>query len=207
MKPDWNRIIIAIGIFISVIAGIILGSYLGLQRPETSLLPEIGASSQVTAEVNNYLDTKIVSSDRKVAVYIPANAIENDGYIVLTSLAPNTFTDPNGEWNRPIVVNLDLYDPFGKLVSEPIITRILDICFLLSEEESAGFQKNRENYYIQYYEEKKSENSWIKISYSSKTDSKQLCGEINHLTLISLAIRGEVGIPTPSDGLYRFPVK
>jgi hypothetical protein len=204
-----NRIVVLAIIIIIIIAGIILASYLGSQKPETTLIPESGVSSQVTAEVNKYLTTKIVSSDEKVTVYIPANAIKGNGYLVLTSMEPNLFTDSNDEWNRPVIVNLDLYDELGKLITEPDIVSFLDICFFLNEKERNDYIDHRENYYIQYYDEKSGQNEWKKLNYSIKSDSNQLCGEIDHLTLFSLAIKGEakISLPTPVLKLYQIPAK
>jgi hypothetical protein len=202
MRSELNRIVITAGIFVVIIAGIILASYIGLHKPETTLVPERGVSSQVTAEVNKYIFIKIVSSDKKVTVYVPPNAIKNEGYFVLISMEPNIFTDPNGEWKRPIVVSLNLFDRYGKIINKPTLARFLDICFLLGDDESAGFLNNRENYYIQYYEEKQNENKWINLSYSIKSNNKQLCGEIDHLTLFSLAIKGKVEILTPTIKPY-----
>ena len=180
--------------------------YLGSQKPETTLIPEAGVSSQVTAEVNKYLNTKITSSDNKVTVYIPADAIRDEGYIALTPMEPNTFTDPETGWNRPTVINLALYDKLGKLIAEPDIVFTLDICFSLTDDEKRDYITNRENYYIQFYDD---QNEWKKLNYSIKSDNNQLCGEVNHLSLFSLAIKGFTKIPEPlpTIKLYQIPPK
>ena len=200
-----KRVIYIACFFIVTIAGVVLATRLGLQKPDTTLLPDFGVSLQVTAEINKYISTKIVTTDKKVTIYIPANSIKEEGSISLTTMQSNLFTDIHGEWDRPIVVNLDVYSPSGIIVHGPTINRNLDICFMLSEEESAGFLENREDYYIQYYKEKEGEDVWEKIEYSSKTDSRQICGEINHLTLFSLAIRREVRTIIPLEEPYLTP--
>jgi hypothetical protein len=201
MSP-FKRTVILIGILMIITAGLILAFYLGLKKPDTTLIPESGIASQVTSQINKYINTKIASPDNKVTVFVPADAIKSDGYIVFTSMAPNLFTEPNGEWKRPIVVSLELYDAQGKIIQQPLIKYFIDICFILGDEEKAGYSSHPEDYYIQYYEEKQNENEWLKIAYSSKSDNKQLCGEIDHLTLFSLAIKGEKYVPTPSQGPY-----
>lgn len=203
-----NRIAIFIIIIIFIFAGIVLASYIGSQKPEITLIPESGVSVQVTVEVNKYLTTKISSLDDQVTVYIPANAINDDGYLVLTSMEPDLFTKSNGEWKRPIVININLYSEFGKLITKPDIASYLEICFILNENERYDYINHRENYYIQYYDES-NQSEWKKLNYSVKSDNNQLCGEIEHLTLFSLAIKREANIALPTSVIkpYQIPAK
>jgi len=184
----------------------ILAFNIGSQKPEITLIPESGVSAQATVEINKYLATKITSSDNQVTVYLPANSIKNDGYLVLTSTEPNLFTELDGEWQRPIIVNINLYSQQGKLITEPDIESYLEICFILNENERTDYISHRENYYIQYYDES-DQSGWRNLSYSIKSDSNQLCGEIEHLTLFSLAIKGEakISLPTAVDKPYQVP--
>ncbi len=194
---------ILIAFILVVTAGMILASYLGTQKPETTYKPEIGFSSEVTAEVNKYIKIKMLSQDKKVAVYIPAHAVVKDAYLTLTSMEPNLFTDPNSRWNRPVVINLDLYDNLGALVEGPMFEKHLDICFLFDGQERTDFMNNRQNYFIQYYDEDPNKKDWVNVDNSILyTDSSQFCGEIDHLSLFSLAIKEETQLPAPDKGPY-----
>ena len=90
-----NRMAILAEIVIFIIAGIVMAFYIGSQKPETTLIPESGVSSQVKAKVNKYITIKMSSSDDQAIVYIPPNAIKDDGYLVLTTMEPDLFTDSN----------------------------------------------------------------------------------------------------------------
>lgn len=203
-----NRTLILITIVILIIAGLILAFYIGSQKPEITLIPDMGVSVQATVEVNKFLATKIQSSDNQVTVYLPANSIKNDGYLVLTSMEPNLFTEANGEWKRPIIVNINLYSDLGKLITKPDIDSYLEICFLLDKDLRSDYIKHREKYYIQYYDES-DQGEWKNLNYSVKSNNEQLCGEIDHLTLFSLAIRGEAKetLPTSIEKPYQIPPK
>ena len=204
-----NKIVV-FAIIILIIAGVILAYYLGSQKPETTLIPEAGVSSQVTAEVNKYLNTKITSSDNKVTVYIPADAIRDEGYIALTPMEPNTFTDPETGWNRPTVINLVFATdmPFDNQIGRRLIRDTIESVerMGLTDDEKRDYITNRENYYIQFYDD---QNEWKKLNYSIKSDNNQLCGEVNHLSLFSLAIKGFTKIPEPlpTIKLYQIPPK
>ena len=202
-----KRTIAIAGIYILVIAGVLLAVSLGLQKPETSIVQDVGVLTQVTAEVNKYITIKIVSADKNVSIYVPPDAIGNDGYLVLTSLEPNLLSNSNDGWERPVVVNLDLYDLSGKLIANPMIQSTLDICFSLSDQEKIKFNENRENYFIQYYEDKQFIKKWMPINYSTRSDKNQRCGEITHLTLFSLAIKRAIPIFNPSNQVYQYPPK
>ena len=197
-----KRIIIIAGLLVVIIGGIILASYIGLHKPETTLLPEIGVSSQVTVEVNKYIFIKMVSSDQKVAVYVPPNSTWDEGYFVLTAMEPNIFTDPEAEWKRPIVVSLILYDKDGKIVDEPTLARVLDICFLMDNAERTEYLEHPENYSIQYYEENQNEKKWVNMRPSLKSNDQQLCGEIDHMGLFSLTTKGNPQIIIPASEPY-----
>ncbi len=175
----------------------------GSEKPETSLVTEMPNQVQVTAVVKPDQDALLVTEDKKVFVYVPILANNTDGVLILTRREPDLFPEPGPErvWYRNIVVNLDMFDRAGKLIPNVTFNKPFFVCFSLTDEEWSFYQGQPDFYDVQYY--RLDQSKWLSLNLWPRPEVKQLCGEVDHLTLFALAVKSP---PTPvaePEGLYK----
>jgi hypothetical protein len=188
VKKRLFNIVIAFGA-IFLIFFVIYMVRLGRKGPSNSEQSNVPSLLQVTAEVGTQKDIELISSDGKVRVYVPRNAITSHGWLSLSVREPDIFSDA-GElfWTRPLIANLDLYDAKGKLINHPSFKLSISICFYLEKSEWLLFKNYPQNYKIQFYNEILSNPKWEDLPLGIKNEKSEICGQVNHLSLFALAV-------------------
>ena len=198
--PVPGQLIRFIGLFFVTI--VLLAACSGIDEPETSITTPAPALAQVTAEVKKGEDVLLISQDYQVYVYIPSVAIKGEGILMITAREADLFPEPEAQrtWYRGVVVNLDMFSHAGKLIESPTFLQPIDICFVLSRDDWKAYQEAPERFDVQYYQVDDSQ--WYSLELTTRPEARQICGQIDHLTLFALATQDHLTPETTPEGLY-----
>ncbi len=178
---------------ITAVLLLVMGALVFLHR----IGPQEDASPIVVLEVTEQVQSgqaEVVSADH-VTLYVPANAILQDGTISIKRLEPDQVPGSDDIWTRPIVVLIQFIDAEGQPVPDVRFLNRLEVCFLLSEDEWADSVQRPTSYQVQFYPPGETPAYWDVLLMSSHAENRELCGLTTRLGMFALAIELEPEIP------------
>ena len=191
-------------LIILILTGIVI--WMGLSNPKSSTVePTLPSLVQSRAKVSSDHSTFAVVTGQfieirpgDVLVKVPFEATSVEGFVSIIQRESDMFPDA-GEpgWNRPKIVNVEFLDSIGQQIREFEFDKPIEICFVLDNVIWQEFIHNRNDYQIQFYDENPSD--WKTLPQSMNYNQHELCGMSRQLSLIALAVRGEIqstGTPT-----------
>jgi hypothetical protein len=153
---------------------------------------------QVTAELNDHEAITLRLASEGVTVYIPAGALDIEGYLVLTPREPNLFPDASLEpgWVRPRIVSVEIVSPDGEPLEEVNFLRPMEVCFLVSNAIWEAHAEDRSVLAVEMYDDLRNPALWIPLEKRARSGTQEICGLTTDLTLIALAVREPIPVPT-----------
>ncbi len=189
-------------IIISVIAASALFGLVfwqGSHRPESSIVMNSPILVQDRARVLSDRASLLTLSTEDVTVYIPSSSFAVGGTVSMVDSEPNLFPEPPGEqpYLRPRIVNIEYYDPVGKLVTHAKASTEVEICFTFSVEIWREYMQDKSKFAIHYYNDQTDPGRWVAMPVSDRSQQRSLCTKSDHLTLFALSIQQPMPIGTP----------
>lgn len=201
-----NPVLKAAAFAIVAMLMVVISVFVALQPPFTSLnwlspimektTASFGANQGILLSTMTGESLPLISGD--VLILVPGGVVAGGGTVVFEHHQPDILGEA-GEpgWTRPQILNVELLDHLGRSLSGMVFDTPIDICFVLQEAQWQHYQRSPSSFDVQFYDEAQSPPRWQSLPTLAYGDRHLFCGQLSHLTLIALAIRGE---PPPPGG-------
>jgi hypothetical protein len=205
-------VIVLVAILLIVIGAFALIIWQGSKPPHSSTTENNAADTQAIAAIP--LDSHVLVSmsagevifvPGDMTVFIPAGAVDRAGKVILTRREADLLSEV-GEpgWRRPYVVNIEYQDANGNAITDQVIKKPIEVCFIL-DNELWGKYLDGVPFQVEVYDEAKDPPVWAPLPFYAYQNHYQICGTTMHFSLFALAVKDVVvtePTPTNAPGLY-----
>ncbi len=196
--------VIGLTILLAILLSILV-IWQGMSEPVTSMDRNAMEVVQGSVTIQSDQGAILALDHTNARLYIPCCVFGVGGQLQMLVQPPDLFLPAvaDTEWQRSQVVNIEYINRDGNLVPGAYSSTPVELCFFLTDEEWQRYLARPRDFQIQVFNTQMTPNEWRPLKMKALEHSHELCGQINHLSVFALAVRGEQLPITGGEAIYQ----